>query len=242
MCRTLRADEIECRVATVSEKGCSLLLYKTARVDRAILTEIYGDRWQNDFKLIDGKMYGGIAIYDAELKEWLWRWDCGVESNTEQEKGQASDAFKRAGFKWGIGVELYTAPFIFANVPTVFNKSKNKWELENKFEKFDVKSITYKDGVIDNLEIINSKKETVYKKGQSIKQPEHKKPIQQEKSIAEELFPEVNTDNELIIGLDGFSDEINLKKYFDDNKAKAKDGGSFLRAYLKKKKELANVG
>ena len=68
--------------------------------------------------LYDGKMYGGIGIYDSELKEWLWRWDCGTESNTEQEKGQASDCFKRAGFKWGIGVELYTAPFIWASVKT----------------------------------------------------------------------------------------------------------------------------
>ena len=111
--RTLKADEIECRVAQVFQKGCSLLLYKTARVDRAILDETFGELWQNDFKTIDGKMYGGIAVYNKELKEWLWRWDCGTESNTEAEKGQASDCFKRAGFKWGIGVELYSAPFIF---------------------------------------------------------------------------------------------------------------------------------
>ena len=117
--RKLLPEEIECRVAQVSAKGCSLLLYKTARVDRAILDETYGDLWQNDFKVIDGKMYGGIGIYNKELQQWLWRWDCGVESNTEAEKGQASDAFKRAGFKWGIGVELYTAPFIWYNCETV---------------------------------------------------------------------------------------------------------------------------
>lgn len=84
--RRLKADEIECRVAQVTAKGCSLLLYKTARVDRAILDETFGQHWQNDFKVIDGKMYGGIGIYDEDLKEWLWRWDCGTESNTEAEK------------------------------------------------------------------------------------------------------------------------------------------------------------
>ena len=124
--RPLKADEIECRVAQVTSKGCSLLLYKTARVDRAILDETYGDLWQNDFKVIDGKMYGGIGIYHKELKEWLWRWDCGVESNTEAEKGQASDCFKRAGFKWGIGIELYSAPFIWISAETAKDEYASK--------------------------------------------------------------------------------------------------------------------
>lgn len=111
--RLLTADEIECRIATVSEKGLQLLLYKTARTDAALLDEVYPDAWQNDFKVIDGKMYGGIGI--KVNSEWLWRWDCGTESNTEAEKGEASDAFKRAGFKWGIGAELYSSPFVWVN-------------------------------------------------------------------------------------------------------------------------------
>ena len=57
----LKADEIECRIAQVTAKGCSLLLYKTARVDRAILDETFGNRWQNDFKVIDGKMFEKIV-------------------------------------------------------------------------------------------------------------------------------------------------------------------------------------
>ena len=109
--RLLTADEIECRIATVNEKGLQLLLYKTARIDAALLDEVYPDAWQNDFKVIDGKMYGGIGI--KVNSEWLWRWDCGTESNTEAEKGEASDAFKRAGFKWGIGTELYSSPFVW---------------------------------------------------------------------------------------------------------------------------------
>ena len=68
--RRLKPDEIECRVSQVTAKGCSLLLYKTARTDRAILDETFGELWQNDFKVIDGKMYGGIGIYNKELKEW----------------------------------------------------------------------------------------------------------------------------------------------------------------------------
>ena len=111
--RLLKADEIECRVSQISKKGTGLqlLLYKTARTDAALLDETYPDQWQCDFKALDGKMYGGIGI--KINNEWLWRWDCGSESNMEAEKGEASDAFKRAGFKWGIGTELYSSPFIW---------------------------------------------------------------------------------------------------------------------------------
>ena len=154
--RKLTADEIECRVAQVGAKGVSLLLYKTARTDRAILDETFSDLWQNDFKLIDGKMYGGIGIYNKELKEWLWRWDCGTESNTEAEKGQASDCFKRAGFKWGIGVELYTAPFIFVQVETVKDE-RGKYQMKDRFLKFVVQHIAYKNDEISELVIVDEK-------------------------------------------------------------------------------------
>lgn len=175
--RKLNADEIECRVAQVFEKGCSLLLYKTARVDRAILTEQFGELWQNDFKEIDGKMYGGIAVYNKELKEWLWRWDCGTESQTEAEKGQASDCFKRAGFKWGIGIELYSAPFIFVNVPTV--KDGTKWKLVDKFQKFEVKEIEYTNNEISNIVIIDKDKKVVFEMKKSLPTP-IKKPVSQD--------------------------------------------------------------
>lgn len=125
MFRLLRADEIECRVQKVTQKGVVLLLYKTARTDADLLDETVGSTsWENDFKLVDGVLYGGIGITlpadvrhdDGTVKHTMmtvWKWDAGTESNTEAEKGRASDAFKRAGFKWGIGRELYSAPFTF---------------------------------------------------------------------------------------------------------------------------------
>lgn len=172
--RKLLPEEIECRIAQVSAKGCSLLLYKTARVDRAILDETYGNYWQNDFKVIDGKMYGGIGIFDKDLKEWIWRWDCGTESNTEAEKGQASDAFKRAGFKWGIGVELYSAPFIWYSCATKRNE-KGKYELENRFVKFFVKNIGYDDaGNINALTIVDDEGNNVFKLGKKADKPQAK--------------------------------------------------------------------
>ena len=146
--RLLRADEIEVRVARVSEKGVTLLLYKTARTDADLLDEKYGPLyWQNDFKVVDGTLYGGIGIDDGS-GVWVWKWDAGTESNTEAEKGRASDAFKRAGFKWGIGRELYTAPRTF--VPA----GKCNIKDGKCFDDFEVTGIDYDDAErIQYLEI-----------------------------------------------------------------------------------------
>lgn len=226
MCRTLKAEEIECRVAQVSQNGCSLLLYKTARVDRAILTEIYGNLWQNDFKTIDGKMYGGIGIYDKELKEWLWRWDCGTESNTEAEKGQASDCFKRAGFKWGIGIELYSAPFIFIKTET--ETYNGKYRLKNKFEKFDVKTIGYDDNRnINKLVIVDSKNNVVFELGKYIKPEPPKPPAKQKEQTDEQLL----NDLDIIQGLQATDTIRNLNTYYNKYKDSVSDLDAFQMAY-----------
>ena len=153
--RLLKADEIECRIATVKSQGISLLLYKTARTDANLLDEKVGVwDWQNDFKIIDGVLYGGIGIKTAD--GYVWKWDAGTESNTEAEKGRASDAFKRAGFKWGIGRELYTAPFIWLGSDKA-NISEGKC-----YDKFEVAEIGYNDKEeISRLKIINSKTRVV---------------------------------------------------------------------------------
>ena len=157
----LTAEEIECRVQTVDEKGCSILLYKTARVDAKQLDDTVGaENWANDFKEIDGVLYGGISIR-TENGEWVTKWDCGTESNTEAEKGRASDAFKRAGFKWGIGRELYSAPYIWIEKSNL----QKHWETKktNKYgkpvwacaDRFKVTSIAYNDDKIVELVIYN---------------------------------------------------------------------------------------
>lgn len=142
MFRLLKEDEIECRVSQISKtgNGLTLLLYKTARTDSALLDETVGPQnWQNDFRCIDGKMYGGIGV--KMESEWVWKWDCGTESNTEKEKGQASDAFKRAGFKWGIGTELYTSPRIF--IPKEKCQIKEYNGKYSCFDEFTVEKIAY---------------------------------------------------------------------------------------------------
>lgn len=113
--RNLYPDEVELRVAQ-SGKGrngawAQYLIYKDARVDQRLLDETVGPmRWQKEYKYLEGRLYCSVSIYDEKLKTWVAKEDVGTESNTEKVKGEASDAFKRACFNWGIGRELYTAP------------------------------------------------------------------------------------------------------------------------------------
>ena len=112
--RSLTSNEIECREQSKSKdnKTIYLLLYKDARVDMNLLDETVGaERWDCDYKEVKGNVYCRVGIL-SNRGEWVWKWDCGTESSTEREKGEASDAFKRACFKWGLGRELYTAPKI----------------------------------------------------------------------------------------------------------------------------------
>lgn len=177
--RLLRADEIECRVQKCNEKGVSLLLYKTARTDADLLDETVGaDKWENDFKLVDGVLYGGIGVdYGNGL---VWKWDAGTESNTEAEKGRASDAYKRAGFKHGIGRELYSAPFVWIDAQAcrkLKQDNKGRWVCNDKFE---VGRIEYDERECICLLEITSGGKAVYLFGNG-NQPTNGKPVGSEK-------------------------------------------------------------
>lgn len=148
MFRGLRADEIEVRVGTITKKGASLLLYKDARCDMNILDEVYGiGGWQREHRVVNDNLYCGIGIWNNEINQWVWKWDCGTESFTEKEKGEASDSFKRAAFNIGIGRELYTSGFIFVPCETESIPSTNKFKLKNPYEFSGafVSEVTYKE-------------------------------------------------------------------------------------------------
>ncbi len=169
--RFLRADEIELRVGTVGKNGCSLLLYKDARCDQNLLDETVGETgWQRDHKEIKGNMYCGVAIFDEKYQQWVWKWDAGKESETEGQKGEASDSFKRACVNWGIGRELYSANLIWHLCDTEEYKDKNgktKYKLKNMYETngMKVSKILYKDDCISYLQIVDKKGLVVYENG-----------------------------------------------------------------------------
>ena len=161
--RLLSKEDIEVRVAQTNiynNNGqqvvkVNLLLYKNARVDMKILDELFTPfGWKRTHKLIGDRLYCQVEVWDAEKKEWIYKEDVGVESNTEAEKGQASDSFKRACVNWGIGRELYTAPRISIEL----NDKEYTRDQQGKIRvwaSFSVKSIDYdtKTRTITSLEI-----------------------------------------------------------------------------------------
>lgn len=160
--RLLRADEIECRVAVINEKGLSLLLFKDARVDQKILDETFTPfGWKRSHQSIDGNLYCTVEIWDKGKGQWIAKQDVGIPSYSEKEKGQASDSFKRACFNWGVGRELYTAPFIWITAPNA--NIQKKGEKYTTGERFRVQEIRYNDRrEITGLVIVNSQGKRVY--------------------------------------------------------------------------------
>lgn len=162
--RLLRADEIECRIGTISEKGLSLLLYKDARADMKILDEVFGPmNWQRKHEVIGGSLYCTVSVWDGEKKEWIAKMDVGTESCTEKEKGRASDAFKRACINTGIGRELYTIPFIWIDAGKVRIEKRQDGKFYTQ-DKFMVREISYNEEnrVITGLVIVNRDGNVVY--------------------------------------------------------------------------------
>ena len=174
--RLLSKEDIEVRVAQTfagnNKVRVNLLLYKNARVDMKIMDELFTPMgWKRTHKLIGDRLYCCVEVYNPETKEWICKEDVGVESNTEAEKGQASDSFKRACVNWGIGRELYTAPKITIELnENEYTKDQNSrikvWAY------FSVKSIGYdsKTRTITSLEIQDKNGNVRFSMGGSVQQ------------------------------------------------------------------------
>lgn len=151
--RDLTADEIDVRIGSAKENGVSLLLYKDARADMNILDETYGAfNWKREHTVVNGNLFATVCLWDNQKSQWVCKQDVGTESNTEKEKGESSDSFKRACFNWGIGRKLYSSPFIWVS------GSKDQY----KYEKFKVLEIEYDNKSITKLVIGDSKNNIVF--------------------------------------------------------------------------------
>lgn len=154
--RLLRADEIDCRVSQIKENGLTLLLYKDARCDMNILDETVGPyNWKRSHSRDNANCT--VSLWDSEKNEWVTKEDTGTESNTEAQKGLASDSFKRACFNWGVGRELYTAPFIWVGKDKCTIKEGKNGKLAC-YDSFTVERIAYNEqSEITGLSIVNDK-------------------------------------------------------------------------------------
>lgn len=188
--RNLRADEIECRVGSISEKGLSLLLYKDARVDQNLLDECYGILgWKRAHEKIGDSIYCTVSVKDEKTGEWVSKQDVGTESYAEAAKGAASDSFKRACVNIGIGRELYTAPFIW--IPAEKADIRNDGKRYVTREHFSVSYIGYTESkTIAELEIVNQRGVAVYtycKKGRKSEPKEKPLTTQQKNKLRKEM-------------------------------------------------------
>lgn len=154
--RLLTADEIEVRTAdklvpdTIDGKEemlVRLLLYKDARCDMALLDEMFGPmNWQCHYSRNNANCV--ISVWDAEKGIWLEKEDVGTaDKGPNYEKALASDSFKRAAVKWGIGRELYTGPKIL-----IREKYIKKWYINKDtkekircMDQFKIQDIQYND-------------------------------------------------------------------------------------------------
>lgn len=159
----MRPDEIECRVQSVKQNGCSILLFKDARCDMRILDETVGpENWQKEFYECKGTLFCRVGIRSHRVSkhdtmepydEWVWKSDAGEPSNTSAQKGEASDAFKRACFNWWLGRELYTAPFIWLPESACrIQSARGKYVC---YDDFSVADMSVKGGKITYLKIVN---------------------------------------------------------------------------------------
>lgn len=173
--RALKASEIDCRIQSIGQNktgavGTTILLYKDARVDMNILDETVGAmNWQREHSVVNGNLYCTISIWDEVKEQWISKSDVGTESDTEKEKGQASDSFKRAGFNWGIGRELYSAPFVYIQLDKSEYIERNGKLKSNA--KFKVKDIDYDESRnIVRLVVVDSKGKVRYTFGENTQQ------------------------------------------------------------------------
>ena len=215
----LTKDQIEVRVGQVSAKGCTLLLYKTARTDAEILDKIVGQgNWQKRFYTLQGVGMGdkersivvcSVGIYDEDKHEWVWKDDSGTESNVEQDKGICSDAFKRAsgGSCWGIGRELYYTGFLFAKVPTKEKEQGKGYELVDAYTRFEIKEIVWNENPLSlkTLVIVDNNGNVVLSKGSKEKVAQTSQNTPKNSDMYEESQPITPKQEEQITKFQGYS-------------------------------------
>lgn len=231
----LKAEELDFRVQQVTSNGYAIILpYKNARVDMQRLDDVVGrDYWQRKHEVINDNLFCYIGVYNKDIKEWVWKSDVGTESFTEKEKGEASDSFKRAGFNWGIGRELYEYPVIIVKLkPEEVVEKSGKLTASAKFKPNDwnwtlisnnkgvptlLKAVDSKGDLRFNYTAKNNTTTAVETKSQPTEQP-HKTQAEKVKVsiwLTDKQFEEIKGKT-----------KADIKKYLDyyDGKTPQKDG------------------
>lgn len=259
--RKLTANDVEARVQSCDENGFILLLYKNARCDMNILDETVGpENWQREHYECKGNLFCRVGIKtEAPIKitvdgvtsdhtEWVWKADCGTESNTEKEKGESSDSFKRACFNWGIGRELYTAPKTKIKGHTCQTKRGGKDVWAPEYYAFEVVEMEVSDEIprkITALTIIGKSMQGGYHEDEIFTYTDKKAPPKQKQLINDEPKAEQKATPKQIEVLKKIYTGDNLVKLLTANNITAIENLPMAKASeiigkLKKKEDKAN--
>lgn len=153
----LPISSIDFRVQSINKGGyATILAYKDARVDMNRLDEIcWVENWKREHSRDNKNCM--VSIWDESKSVWVSKEDTGTESNTEEEKGLASDSFKRACFNWGIGRELYDYPVISVKLNedeyekkndkcyATYNLKIKEWKWTSEFTNWKITSLIAHD-------------------------------------------------------------------------------------------------
>lgn len=153
----LPISSIDFRVQSINKGGyATILAYKDARVDMNRLDEICGvENWKREHSRDNKNCM--VSIWDESKNVWVSKEDTGTESNTEEEKGLASDSFKRACFNWGIWRELYEYPVISIKLNedeyekkndkcyATYNLKIKEWKWTSEFTNWKITSLIAHD-------------------------------------------------------------------------------------------------
>ena len=87
-------------------RGNTMLAYIDARDVMKRLDDVVGmNNWQDEYQEVSGRLICKLSIRVGG--EWVTKSDGAGDTNIESEKGGISDAFKRAGARFGIGRYIY---------------------------------------------------------------------------------------------------------------------------------------
>lgn len=177
--KPLEIKDIDFRIQSIN-KGwyATILAYKDARVDMNRLDDVvWAWLWKREH--FDNNTRCKVSIYNTDIKEWVSKEDVWTKSNTEAEKGLASDSFKRACFNWGIWRELYDYPVMQiklnsdefelkeynwkTSAKSTWNFKLKEWKWTSEFSEWNLISLVARDNkwkvrfsfwMWDNTEVI----------------------------------------------------------------------------------------
>lgn len=208
-------DDVKWRLQSgnVNSRWGRCVAYIDSRQVMDRLDEVVGpENWCDQYHKEGDKWLCGISLRIND--EWITKWDTGDESNTEGNKGQVSDSFKRAAVKWGIGRDLYAKDLVFVKVRPNKNNKPEIYD-ENKKTVYDVTTFI-NSGQYKNVKNNKQSQQNTAQQSQTGAQKKFDPNLPQHMAMVEKGVQSGMSSQKI---MDGITRKYNLT--FDDNAKQA---------------------